>query len=79
MADLIDQAMQKSQQGSTDTPVQAQSKILSMAVADGIARIGAEFKANLGVSKLKNCGDGLLYDVGSNNITICRGNWCSRK
>lgn len=79
MADLIDQAMQKYRQGSTGTPVLTQSKILSMAVADGIARIGAEFKANLGIVGYRACSGGLSYDVGSNNITICRGNWCSRK
>ena len=79
MANLIDQAMQKFRQGSTGTPVSTQSKILSMAVADGIARVGAEFKANLGIDKVKSCAGGLSYDVGSNNITICRGDWCSRK
>ena len=79
MADLIDQAMRKVRQGSTYTPVMTQSKILSMAVADGIARVGAEFKANSGIVSNKGCSGGVLYDVASNNITICRGDWCSRK
>ena len=46
MTDLIDKAMRRFHQGSTGTPVLAISKILSMAVADGMARIGAEYYAN---------------------------------
>jgi hypothetical protein len=44
LTDLIDGALQTfHRQGPrTRTPVDVQSKILSMAVADGLARIGAE-------------------------------------
>lgn len=62
LAELIDGAMviAHHQAINTGAAVEAQSKILSMAVADGLARIGAEYNVNKGISNLllHHCGRG---------------------
>lgn len=81
LADLIDGALQTFQRQGPRllTPVDVQSKILSMAVADGLARIGAEYNVNNGVSPVLEGGsDSQGYDTMANMITICRRGWCSQ-
>lgn len=81
LADLIDGALQtfRRQGPRTRTPVDVQSKILSMAVADGLARIGAEYNVNNGVSTVLQSSSGAQgYDTMANTITLCRRGWCSQ-
>jgi len=81
LTDLIDGALQTfHRQGPrTRTPVDVQSKILSMAVADGLARIGAEYNVNNGVSTVLQGSTGPQgYDTMGNTITLCRRGWCSQ-
>lgn len=81
LADLIDDALQtfRRQGPRTRTPVDVQSKILSMAVADGLARIGAEYNVNNGVSTVLQSSSGAQgYDTMANTITLCRRGWCSQ-
>jgi len=80
LADLIDGALQVSHEQTTKTGevVDAQSKILSMAVADGLARIGAEYNVNKGISTLLQSTSGQIYDPMNSTITLCRKAWCSQ-
>ena len=81
LADLIDGALQlyHKQAIPAGTSVDAQSKILSMAATDGLARIGAECDVNTGASTLDEGGHNeQSYETGENSITLCRRDWCSQ-
>ena len=80
LVDLIDNAMQVFQKlsGASGSRVHAQAKILSMAVADGLARIGAEYNVNYGVSTLFQGADTQAYNTYNSTITLCRNGWCSQ-
>lgn len=69
LAELVDSAMLVAHGQATHPGegVEAQSKILSMAVADGLARIGAEYNVNKGI-----------YDPMNSTFTLCRKGWCSQ-
>ena len=81
LAELIDNALQVyyEQVPVIGAPVDAQTKILSMAVADGLARIGAEYNVNQGVSSFSYGGyDDQTYDTRNSTVTLCRRDWCSQ-
>lgn len=84
LADLIDGASQilKKQENPAGTLVDAQTKILSMAVAEGLSRIGAEYNVNRGVDDLVQASSNShaqtirAYNTYNSTITLCRKGWC---
>lgn len=59
-----DQQIQKPYDGTNESFIFGQSNILARAIADGIARIGAEYSLD-------------PLDSNGANVTVCRNQWCS--